>query len=221
MNNVDFFSNTFLFFGLGNEDLERFLADHELEFKDYSKKEVIYSPHDYERKLGFVLKGECLIERIKSDGSSVPLNAISEGGSFGALAVLTKEDEFPTRIVARRDTRIAFLDEKTVTELIESDSKIALNVIRFLADKITFLNNKIATFSSDSVVDKLATYLLIEYRKCGAEIDFNCKKTAESISVGRASLYRAIAILEQDGIIKSESKKIYIIDPDGLERNTK
>ena len=220
MNNAEFFSKTFLFSGLSIDEIERYFCNREIEFKDYSRKEVIYSPHEYERKLGFVLKGECIVERIKADGSSVPLNIIQSGDSFGAFAVLTSEDEFPTRITARRDSKIAFISQADVMNLIETHSVVAMNVIRFLAGKISFFNKKIATFSSDSVVDKLAMYLLIEYRKFGAELALNCKKTAESLNIGRASLYRAISVLEQDGIIKSENKKIYILDQNGLERIT-
>ena len=106
--------------------------------------------------------------------------------------------------------------------MIESSSAVAMNVIRFLAGKIDFLNQKIATFSSDTVEDKLANFLLNEHKKHGSnEFLLNCKRTAEAISAGRASLYRAIASLTDAGIIKLENKKIIILDPQGLERKTK
>ena len=46
-------------------------------------------------------------------------------------------------------------------------------------------------------------------------------KTADKLGVGRASLYRALDSLADSGVIKLETKKIFIIDPKGLERITK
>ena len=97
-----------------------------------------------------------------------------------------------------------------------------MNVIKFMSKKIRFLNEKVATFSSPTVEEKLCNYILAEYKKYGErEICFNCKKTADATSSGRASIYRAIGSLAERGIIKFESKKIFILDPYGLERNSK
>jgi len=54
-----------------------------------------------------------------------------------------------------------------------------------------------------------------------AVFDFNKKKSAEALNCGRASLYRALASLESEGYISFESKKINIIDLEGLERISK
>ena len=52
------------------------------------------------------------------------------------------------------------------------------------------------------------------------EFELNRKRTAELISTGRASLYRALDALRDEGYITYDSKKIYINDPKGLERNS-
>ena len=89
-----------------------------------------------------------------------------------------------------------------------------------MSNKIAFLNKKISTFTSDTVEDKLAKFILHEYRRLGTvEIPFNCQRAAISINAGRASLYRAIASLSEAKIVKLENKKIYILDLKGLERN--
>jgi hypothetical protein len=94
-------------------------------------------------------------------------------------------------------------------------------LIEFLTEKIEFLNKKIATFSSDSVEEKLASYLLMKSEKLGCAFPFNCKVGAEFINAGRASLYRGISSLSDKKLIKLENKKIYILDLPGLERITK
>ena len=80
----------------------------------------------------------------------------------------------------------------------------------------------IATFSGSTVEMKLASHLLSRYQKSGTlEFPFNCKHCSEAISAGRASIYRALLVLENEGLIKHENKKIIILDLKGLERISK
>ena len=100
-----------------------------------------------------------------------------------------------------------------------AEPQIAFNIITFMANRIGFLNGKISTFSADNVEQKLANYILSEYRsRADPVFDFNCKRASESINSGRASLYRAIDSLTKKNILKLENKKIFILDLEGLER---
>ncbi|MBE6643904.1 MAG: Crp/Fnr family transcriptional regulator [Ruminococcaceae bacterium] len=221
-NLIEFLTDVFLFSNVSQEKIIEILNGITPEIKKYSRKDEIYTPHDYEHKLCFILSGECTVERVRCDGNSVPLNTLKKGQSFGIMTILSCEEEFPTRVVAKRDSEILFISKTDTLRLIQTYPNIAMNVINFLAKKISFLNTKVATFSSSTVEAKLSNYILSECKKqMSAEISFNCKKSAEAISAGRASLYRAIASLTEAGIIKLENQKIYILDREGLERNSK
>ena len=138
------------------------------------------------------------------------------------MAVLTDEEEFPTLILATKATKILFIDKNDAVQVIRKYPTVANNVIDFLAKKIAFLNGKVATFSADSVEDKLVKFLLTESKRLGTDsFPINCKRSAEAINSGRASLYRALTSLSEAGLIKFENKSVYIIDREGLERNTK
>lgn len=168
-----------------------------------------------------MISGECEVCRIKHDGGRVKLNTLSRGQSFGISTIFSEED-FPTVIYAIRRAEVVFITRDELLTLIDAIPAIALNIIKFQNDRIAFLNKKIETFSAGSVEEKLACYIFSEYKKCGEhELPLNRMKTAEKLGVGRASLYRALDSLVESGIIKLETKKIYIIDPIGLERMTK
>ena len=84
------------------------------------------------------------------------------------------------------------------------------------------MNKKIATYSSDSVVQKFSNFLLNESSKQNClTLSLNISKIATALNVGRASLYRAIDSLSEGKIIKLENKKIIISDLEGLERISK
>ena len=106
--------------------------------------------------------------------------------------------------------------------MIEKNHIISLNVIGFLTERITFLNDRIAAFSGVSVEEKLVNYILGLRKRYGSdEFEFNKKRSAEAISCGRASLYRAMDSLANAGYVSFDNKKVYILDQQGLERMSK
>ena len=216
-----FLKKTFLFKGINEDDIVRLLKNVKIEEKSYQRSDIIYSPSDFEKKIGFVYHGKCTVAR-QSSGALVPLNVIREYDSFGIVAVFSDRDDFPTLVKANVSSTVIFFSAEDIRVLISLDSRIAVNIIEFLTAKINFMNDKVAAFSGGCVEEKLASYLLGLKRKYeSAVFDFNKKKSAEALNCGRASLYRALASLESEGYISFESKKINIIDPEGLERISK
>ena len=217
-NYLSFLKSTFLFKDVDENVISELLSNVEVQEVSYQKGELIFSPDDFEHRLGFVLSGECLVGR-QSAGSFVPLNTMSRGNSFGILAVFSARDEFPTLIKAKNACTVLFFSSEAVRLLVEKSPAVSMNVINFLARKISFLNDKIASFSGGSVEAKLAGYILEQKRKHNSlSFDFNKKKSSEALNCGRASLYRAIASLESEGYVTFENKKIIINDLIGLER---
>jgi CRP-like cAMP-binding protein len=218
---LDFFSDLFLFKNLDKEDLKKAITEISPELNTFSRSSMIYTPDSYEKKIGFVYSGECEVLRVKEDKTDVSLNILRNGDSFGILAVISKE-EFPTSIKALCNSQVFFIKQNHLIHLIKSYPTVAMNVISFLADRINFLNRKIATFSSGSAEEKLARFILSEEKKQKTSaISFNCKKCSEAISCGRATVYRAIDSLSESGYIQYENKKIIILDQQGLERTKK
>ena len=217
----DILRRSFLFSSLSEDEFNIAYSTFCGEMRAFSRGEIIYSPDCYERKIGFVISGQCEVCRTRHDGGRVKLNTLSTGESFGITAVFSKED-FPTSVYAGRACEIFFITESELMLLIDRFPAVALSIIRFQNDRIAFLNKKIETFSAGSVEERLATYILGEYKKYGEpELHLNRMKTADILGVGRASLYRALDSLASSGIISLDTKKIYITDLRGLERIVK
>lgn len=217
---LSFISDCFLFRSLGEES-RSVIEALKFEVVDFKRGEVIFSPLEFQTKIGFVMDGECIVSQTHAD-TSVRLRSLKRGDTFGIIAIFSPTSEYPTLITAGRATRVAFLDKETVISLVKSYSQIALNVIGFLAERVGFLNSKISTFSAGSAEGKLASHIL-QLRRYHAtdDIYFNKANSAQTIGVGRASLYRALTTLRESGLIEFDNKKIYIKDLQGLERITK
>lgn len=221
-NYTDFLLNLFLFQELPQNKIQEVLSAIDTQIFEFEANESIYSPNDFKQNVGFVICGECSVEKQKPDGTTIPLNKLTKGDSFGILAVFSKKKQFPTIIKASKRSRVMFFGKETIISLAQEYPEIALAIISFMSDRIEFLNTKIATFSADSVEEKFAFYILNEYRRTGSiSFPMNLSKTAKTLNAGRASVYRAIESLEKLSLIKFENKKIYIADPDGLERISK
>lgn len=219
---LNFLSKIFVFEGMSSEDIAKATRSVTPELVQYKKGEIIYAPDDFSKKIGFIHTGKCAVLRGRTVESGTPLNLLQQYDSFGITTLFSDCDEFPTIITAKTDCRVLFIKSEEMYHIIEDDRRVALNVIRFLTRRVKFLNDKVATFCGGTVEQKLANYILVKSKQCVTdEFCFNKKKASEAINCGRASLYRALDALYNEGYIKFDDKKIYIIDRNGLERMKK
>lgn len=221
MDVVKILGDSFLFRGIDESVLEKLLSENPPALVSYKRGELIYSSSDQRQMVGFVASGRCEVRIDKADGSKTLLNTLSESDSFGVLSVYSRDD-FPTQIFAAVNCSVILFDGDQIRHFVNNYSQISANMIDFLVERINFLNRKIATMSAGTVEEKLSSLLLSERKKYGGNsFRFNRVKAAERIGSGRASVYRAISALENEGLISIDEKMITIIDPLGLERKIK
>ena len=222
MNSLEFLKHTFLFDGFTNSLDENVFGGITPTYQTFQKGELIFSPENHNRNVGFIVDGECEVRHKKGDGAFVLLNKLKPLESFGIISLYSENDDYPTYIYANKKCSVLFLKVEDIEYMISKEWRISMNIIKFLTSRIKFLNTKIATFSCNTVEEKLANHILSEFNKHGAyEFEFNKKRSADAISAGRASLYRAIDSLVDRNIIEFDNKKIIIKDLDGLERMSK
>ena len=210
-----FLSETFLLEGVRLEDIEKMPRKIDCKTPIFSKGERADLNFSESKKIAFILSGECVV--MKDD---LVLNTLKKGDSFGILSIFSSEP-YPTAVIAKKETKILFLSHDDLILLIEQLPAVSMNVIRFLAGRVTFLNQKVATLGGATVEDKCIAYLKQEYRKSGALFPFPISGVARKISAGRASLYRALASLEEKGVLIYRDNAVEILHPDYIENQNK
>lgn len=169
----------------------------------FLKGETIYSEKQFKRCIGVVLSGSAKALPIGGEGV---LSYFREGSVFGAAAVFGDNEEYISRIEAVKPCKIQFIEEERLSRLFEGYPKVAVNYISFLSSRIRFLNEKLSIMMHDGAEGRLYAFLL----KNGG---YDGKMTGLSriLCMGRTTLYRELANLEQKQLIVREDGKIKVI----------
>jgi CRP-like cAMP-binding protein len=192
-------ASTYLFKGA-----EKSAFDIELsEPVDFLKGQTIYSENQFSKSIGVVLSG--LAKALPVGGEGV-LSYFREGSVFGAAAVFSDNKEYISRIEAVKPCKIQFIEEEKLSEIFKTHPQVAVNYISFLSTRIRFLNEKLSIMMRDGAESRLYAFLL----KNGG-YDGKMTGLANTLCMGRTTLYRTLENLEQKQLIVRQDGKIKVI----------
>ena len=92
------------------------------------------------------------------------------------------------------------------------------NYVKFLTQRIHFLNQKIRYLTAGSAERRLALYLLSEIpeENVPVTLPISAVSLADLLDLGRASLYRAIDQLTEDGFLIRNGHEYRLLQRDKL-----
>lgn len=164
--------------------------------------------------LGVVLSGNLQI--LSSDTErSVVLRSVTKGHVFGAASLFGQEQSPISRLVAKSDTTLLFLTRDAVRELLRADPAFMDAYLCFLAGRVHFLNAKIRAFTAGSAERRLALWLT-EHAREGVVRAVSLSALADTLDIGRASLYRALDKMEAEGLITRNGREITLPSSEAL-----
>lgn len=173
----------------------------------YSKNDTVFSKETYSPVICVIIKGEARV----SKGETV-ISHLKDGEIFGAAFLYNQSYEFENTVTALTPLKVVIIEKSGVDQLIKCDSSISFNYISYLSERIGFLNSKIEGYTKPNAEEKLLLYLKknadINNGKC--EISVSMTELSHVLQISRASLYRVIEALEQQGKICRDGKKIYV-----------
>lgn len=184
----------------------------------FKKGDIIFSSESFERCLVFILKGRVSVRKVGVQGKRTALNELSSGELFG-MAALFYEADYPSEIAAETACKVAVFPKETVEHLIAELPDFAREYIVLLSKKIHFLNSRLGTFAESEVPEKLLSFLKnLGGGKTEFTLDMSVSHLAESLGVGRASVYRAFDALAEENILLRKGKTIVIQSPERVNK---
>lgn len=200
-----FFTDCFLLNGLSESEKSEALSFFDAP-KTFKKSEELYK-NGY---IGVLTEGTASVKRNTKNGECTVMRTMKKGEIFGAASVFGKWNEGMSSITAVTACCICYIDEEKFKTMLKKFSRISFNYIAFLTEKLRFLNFKIDAFTADSTESRLYEYLTGIAVDNTAKLDYSMSELARRLKVGRSSLYRDIASLENSGLIERKGNTFFI-----------
>lgn len=197
----------FLFDGLSDEEMQRCCRMAQVQTAQYEKGAVIYDLSHAKRALAVVEQGS-----VRVTHGRVVMNDLTAGDVFGAAALYGSDEPYASSVVAVTPCRITFIPQETVSLWMAAVPRVGENYVRFLSDRIRFLNRRLSTLTAGPTDDKLWRYLLAHKDADGlVHLSGGMTELAERLDMGRSSLYRSLDQLTASGRIHREGKQIIVL----------
>jgi len=196
----------FLFQGLTEEQVTLCHSLALTQEMTFAKGDVVYDPTTAHRALAYVLEG-----RLRVLHGKVVMNDLHPGDVFGAAALYGSTEPYPSTVVAETPCRILLIPQETVSRWMAAVPRVGENYVRFLSDRIRFLNRRLSTLTAGPTDDKLWRYLLAHRDEDGVVTLPGMTELAERLDMGRSSLYRSLDALTDAGRIRRMDKHTVIL----------
>ena len=146
------------------------------------------------------------------------LRTMDAGAVFGVHCIFGENMAPQSRIVAQKPCRVLLIPSSLWEETIVAHPATMANYVRFLTQRIQFLNRKIRYLTAGSAERRLALYLLSEIPEDGVptRIELSAVSLADLLDLGRASLYRAMDRLTEDGFLVRNGHEYTLLRRDEL-----
>lgn len=214
-------AQTFLFNETDGGLVELAFQDAECRCMEFDSGEPVYTRSHFSTSMGLVLSGKLTAYKPSEDGSGLPMNTFYPGGIFGVAGLFHQTKRYVSEVKALKRSRVLFLSQGLLQRLFQQDYRIAENYIAFLSSRICYLNSRIDHFTGGNARRRLSSFLLSISERSADPLKFELPGTltqlAGTLDMGRASLYRAMDSLEQEGILRRSGKTIVLIDLERLK----
>lgn len=160
-----------------------------------------------EPALGILLSGTAKVTRRGTDGKAQTCNRIKAGEAFGAAALFADTPPAST-VTALTALSVLFVPQSALLTLSRQYPAIGENLLRFLTDRLRFLNRSLNGLRGGTAADRLLAHLRTLADKDGVVTLPPLSSLAAELDMGRTSLYRALDECEQAGALQKNGKTV-------------
>lgn len=198
-------SETFLFSGISEDENRALLAIDGVRVAHFEKDQVIFDRHDTERALGIILYGECIVTK-ESENGKMPMSVLRQTDLFGAASLFHEEDAYVARVMASESTWLLLIQEDALRAMMQRDFRVTENYLRYLTARIRFLSARLDGFLPQSVEERVFNHIKTHAENGLYESEWSVSALAETLRIGRTTLYRAMDKLVSEGKIERHGR---------------
>jgi len=208
-----------LFKGLEIAEINSLINNSSHQIKQFSNKEVLAYAGEKVEKAMILLEGKLQGEMIDFAGNSLKIEEMEPPQMIAAAFLYGPQSAFPVNLSAISEGKMLVIFKNDFTQMLAADQRVLSNYLNIVSGKAQFLSRKITFLSFKTIKEKIAYYLLQNFKTGNQVVIINQsqKGLAEMLGVARPSLARTISEMESDQLIKWERNQVEIVDLKSLQ----
>jgi CRP-like cAMP-binding protein len=192
--------------------------------KNYKKGEILFLQEEDAKYFYIIKSGWVKLFRETLDGEEAVIDVITSGHIFGNHAVF---DDFKYSYSAEiiEDANIIQLSSQTLFDCIESDQKLALNLIKLISGKQKKNRKEIEHLTIQTAPQRIGCFLLrlckdTSQKNLTLNLPYDKSLIASRLGMKPETFSRALSKLRQAVNISISGSRVLVADVDGLIKFT-
>ena len=219
LNFIHKIKNIPLFDGIREDEINHLLTCLDAKAVDYEKGSFVWLQGEENYKVGIVLFGR--INIIKEDimGSRSLIAALEPPQIFGESMAGAEADASPVSVQAAMNSKVLLIDFLKLVRTCEAScayhSLLVQNMMKIIARKNMYLNEKIDYLKRTTIRQKVAAYIINHVKDkdaLTAHLPLNREELADYLGVNRSALSRELSCMKRDALISYKKNDFEIID---------
>jgi len=212
-----------LFDELGDASLDPIARTSQ--FQNYPKRSSIFSADDEADGLRIILDGDARVFLTDPDGRELTLAIMSEGESFGEIALLDGMAR-SANVAAMDNVQCLFLPNHAMQQAMATDLVLMQCLVRSLCKLMRSNMDAISSFAFNGLAARLAE-LILELSHKYAEVNdgraiftrrFSQTDLGALLGVSREAINKRFKALQYDGLVEMDNNRIIIRDIERLKQ---
>jgi len=212
-------SNTILFKGFADEEVQQALSCLEGSIRDFDKKETVFRKEDVLDAVGIILYGQVLLCKENVSGMRFIFSELGDGDIVGETAMRLSREHSGYEAIAGSECKILFIKMNKIVRPYEQTchlrGRIIENLLTLLLENNRLIYQKLDLVSHKSLRDRIMHYLALEAKKNNAAsfaIPFSRSDLADYLTVDRSALSRELQRMAQEGLIRFSKNQFELLD---------
>ena len=216
--NIKILKMSSLFQGVEENDLEAMLNCLGATERKYKKNDVILLAGTKVTSVGIVAEGNAQITRDDAEGNRAILSELEKADLFAEAYVAAGAVEVPITVIATSDCRVVWIPFSKIVGTCSTacgfHRTLVQNMMRVIAMKSIWMNEKMRILSCKTTKEKLMTYLSDYSERVGKnkfKIPFSRSELADFLSVDRSAMSRELSRLRDEGYLKYHKNEFELL----------
>lgn len=174
--------------------------------------QYLFNVNEPIRSLFFVVEGEVRLMHSLPDGREIALQTISAGCALAECSVCLTE--YSCAAVATHKSRIASVSVERFNEALARDNDFAVAWGSDLASRLRDMFMRQERLKLRSSRERILHYLIChQHGSVPVQLEFSVRAWAMDLGLTHENLYRTLATLEHEGILRREGRRLVLLAP--------